>query len=145
MVIYEGFTTDVLSLVKNYPPLPLKARKTILREVGRGLEDMHARNWIHLGISHSSCLVCRCPSAYCSPIILDLKPDNVFVNWHIDKEDKFHLERVALGDLDIALQLKDEKLFNHRIGNVMWRSPEGQLGKGVGKHSEVFSFGLLVS
>jgi hypothetical protein len=31
------------------------------------------------------------------------------------------------------------------MGNVMWRSPEGQLGKGVGKPSEVFSFALLVS
>ncbi|KAE9968992.1 hypothetical protein EG328_007146 [Venturia inaequalis] len=100
VVIYEGYTTDVLSLVKNYPPLPLK---------------------IHL----------------------DLKPDNVLANWHLDEEEKFHLGKVALGDLDIALKLEDEKPFNHRIGNVMWRSPEGQLGKGVGKHSEVFSFGLL--
>ncbi|KAF2447578.1 putative serine/threonine protein kinase [Karstenula rhodostoma CBS 690.94] len=120
-VVYEGFTTDVLSLVKNYPPLPLEVRKTILVEVGLGLKDMHARNWIHL----------------------DVKPDNVFVNWHIDKQGQFHLEKVALGDLDVALKLEDGKLFNHRIGNVMWRSPEGQLGKGVGKHSEVFSFGLL--
>ena len=50
MIAYEGFTTDVLSLVKNYPPLPLKVRKTILREVGRGVKDMYARNWIHLGM-----------------------------------------------------------------------------------------------
>lgn len=27
----------------------------------------------------------------------------------------------------------------------MWRSPEGQLGRGVGKPSQVFSFALLVS
>ncbi|KAF2760683.1 putative serine/threonine protein kinase [Pseudovirgaria hyperparasitica] len=121
VVIYEGFTTDVLSLVKNYPPLPLKVRKAILQEVGCALRDMHAKNWIHL----------------------DVKPDNVLVNWHIDKQGQFHLQKVALGDLDVALKLDNEKLFNHRIGNVMWRSPEGQLGKGVGKHSEVFSFGLL--
>ena len=73
-----------------------------------------------------------------------MKPDNVFVNWYVDKTGQFHLEKVALGDLDVALKLGDERLFNRRIGNVMWRSPEGQLGKGVGKHSEVFSFGLLV-
>lgn len=30
-------------------------------------------------------------------------------------------------------------------GSVMWRSPEGQLAKGIGKPSEVFSFALLVS
>ncbi|KAL1306342.1 hypothetical protein AAFC00_005057 [Neodothiora populina] len=29
------------------------------------------------------------------------------------------------------------------MGNVMWRSPEGQLGRGIDKSSEVFSFGLL--
>ena len=74
-----------------------------------------------------------------------MKPDNVFVNWHIDKQGHFNLDKVALVDLDVALELEDGKLFNHRIGNVMWRSPEGQLRKGVGKHSEVFSFGLLVS
>ena len=48
-----------------------------------------------------------------------MKPDNVFVNWHIDKQGQFHLEKVALGDLDVALKLEDGKLFNHRIGNVM--------------------------
>jgi hypothetical protein len=31
------------------------------------------------------------------------------------------------------------------MGNVMWRSPEGQIGKGIGKPSAVFPFGLLVS
>lgn len=46
--------------------------------------------------------------------------------------------------MDCALKLEDRKLLNQRMGNVMWRSPEGQLGKGVGKPSEVFSFGLLV-
>jgi hypothetical protein len=74
-----------------------------------------------------------------------VKPNNVFLNWHVDDKDQFHLEKVALGDMDCALKLQGQKLLNHRIGNVMWRSPEGQLGKGVGKPSEVFSFALLVS
>lgn len=52
---------------------------------------------------------------------------------------------MALGDEDCALKLEGQKLLNQRMGNVMWRSPEGQLGKGVGKPSEVFSFALLVS
>jgi hypothetical protein len=63
----------------------------------------------------------------------------------VDKNDQFQLEKVTLGDMDCALKLEDQKLLNQRMGNVMWRSPEGQLGKGVGKPSEVFSFGLLVS
>lgn len=52
---------------------------------------------------------------------------------------------MALSDLDCALKLTGEKLLDHRIGNVMWRSSEGQIGKGIGKPSEVFSFGLVVS
>lgn len=53
--------------------------------------------------------------------------------------------RVVLSDLDSASKLENGKLVNYRIGNVMWRSPEAQVGKGVGEPSEVFSFGLLVS
>jgi hypothetical protein len=62
----------------------------------------------------------------------------------VDEKDQFHLEKVVLGDMDSALKLKGDKLLNHRMGNVMWRSPEGQLGKGLGKPSEVFSFALVV-
>jgi hypothetical protein len=51
----------------------------------------------------------------------------------------------SLGRHGLRLKLKGEKLLNYKIGNVMWRSPEGQLGRGVGKPSEVFSFALLVS
>lgn len=67
------------------------------------------------------------------------------LNWSLDKNSRFTIERVALSDLDCALKLKGEKLLDHRMGNVMWRSPEGQMGKGIGKPSEVFSFGLVVS
>ena len=74
-----------------------------------------------------------------------MKPNNVFLDWYVDENEQFHLQKVALGDKDCALKLKGEKLLNHRIGNVMWRSPEGQLGKGIGKPSEVFSFALVVS
>lgn len=67
------------------------------------------------------------------------------LNWSLDENGRFRIERVVLSDLDCALKLKGEKLLNHRIGNFMWRSPEGQIGKGIGKPSEVFSFGLVVS
>jgi len=66
------------------------------------------------------------------------------LDWSLDQNGHFKIERVALGDLDCALKLKDNRLLNYRIGNVMWRSPEGQAGKGIGKPSEVFSFGLMV-
>lgn len=47
--------------------------------------------------------------------------------------------------MDCALKLNGKDLLNYKIGNVRWRSPETQVGRGVGKHSDVFSFALLVS
>ncbi len=67
------------------------------------------------------------------------------LNWSLNENGRFRTERVVLSDLDWALKLKGEKLLNHRVGNVMWRSPEGQMGKGIGKPSEIFSFGLMAS
>jgi serine/threonine protein kinase len=142
ILVYEYFKTDLLALVENYPPLPLTARKKILKEIGNALAEMHGKNWIHLGTklpaypSFDTCF---------ANLVIDVKPDNIFLNWYVDSSDKFHLGKVVLGDMDCALKLKGEKLLNYKIGNVMWRSPEGQLGKGVGKPSEVFSFALLVS
>ncbi|KAF7897331.1 hypothetical protein EAF00_005559 [Botryotinia globosa] len=104
-------------------PLPLQARKTILKEVGPALKDMHTRNWTHL----------------------DTKPDNVFIDWFVNMGTKFCLEKVQLGDLDCASQLIGTHLLSHKIGNVMWQSPEGRLRRGMGKHSEVLSFRLLAS
>ncbi|KAL6240886.1 hypothetical protein RBB50_012145 [Rhinocladiella similis] len=121
VLVYEYFKDNSLSFVKNNPDLPIKARKFILRELGLGLRDLHTKHWIHL----------------------DIKPDNVMLNWKQDENGRFRIERVVLSDLDCALKLKGEKLLDHRIGNVMWRSPEGQVGKGVGKPSEMFSFGLV--
>ncbi|KAJ8068584.1 hypothetical protein OCU04_002296 [Sclerotinia nivalis] len=121
VLVYEYFKSNLLELVDNYAPLPLMARKTILKEVGLALNDLHGKHWIPL----------------------DIKPDNVFLNWYVDNEDKFHVDKVQLGDMDCGLRLEGQKLLNYKIGNVMWRSPEGQVGKGIGKPSEVFSFGLL--
>ncbi|PMD55550.1 uncharacterized protein K444DRAFT_645720 [Hyaloscypha bicolor E] len=109
VLVYEYFKSDLLSLVENYPALQIEARKTILKE-----------HWIHL----------------------DVKPNNVFLNWYflptlyVDEKGQFQLEKVALGDMDCALKLEGQKLLNQRMGNVMWRSTEGELGKGVGKPSE---------
>jgi hypothetical protein len=52
----------------------------------------------------------------------------------------------ALGDFDIAFKSqKGESLQTpYAIGNVMWRSPEGQTGNGLTQVSDLFSFGLAV-
>ena len=54
---------------------------------------------------------------------------------------------MVLGDFDIAFKPEGAEPLqtSYAIGNVMWRSPEGQTARGVTKASDVFSFGLVVS
>ncbi|KAL3474299.1 kinase-like domain-containing protein [Aspergillus californicus] len=120
VLIYEYFTHDILSFVRDNPQLFIKSRKHILREVGKAIERLHAKDWIHL----------------------DIKPDNVMINCS-DNSGQLQIERAVLSDLDCALKLEGDRLLDARIGNVMWRSPEGQVGKGIGKPSDIFSYGLL--
>jgi hypothetical protein len=44
VLVYEYFKSNLLSLVENYPALLIKARKTILKEVGLGLNDIHTKH-----------------------------------------------------------------------------------------------------
>ena len=76
-----------------------------------------------------------------------MKPDNILVNWSIDTGGEKTVSDVALGDFDIAFKSQGGKACetSSAIGNAMWRSPEGQTGRGVTKASDIFSFGLVVS
>lgn len=79
--------------------------------------------------------------------MVDIKPDNILVNWTQDEEGNKTVTDVALGDFDIAFKSEagESRETPYAIGNVMWRSPEGQTGRGVAKASDIFSFGLVVS
>lgn len=103
---------------------------------------------------------------------VDVRPDNILVNWSGDKEEattatdttaadtsatdttvtdttaiEATVTKVALGDFDIAYKLQsgESRQTPYAIGNAMWRSPEGQTGRGVTKASDIFSFGLVAS
>ncbi|PGH28896.1 serine/threonine protein kinase [[Emmonsia] crescens] len=125
VLIYEYFSDNLLCLVKNNPSLSISARKWILRELGHSLKEFHAKNWIHI----------------------DVKPDNVMIDYSRDEHGQPKPTRVMLGDLDCSLKLKGNKLLRlpegMKLGNVMWRSPEAQTGQGTGKASDVFSYGLV--
>ena len=90
--------------------------------------------------------------ANCSlPLYLDLKPDNILLNWG-DSKDGPTVTRVIVSDLDSALDLKGawsvrpKEGYKHvRFGNVRWRAPEMQTGLGIGLFSDVFSYALVVS
>jgi serine/threonine protein kinase len=76
-----------------------------------------------------------------------VKPDNILVDWHSDKEGDETVSNSALADFDLIFKWENVKPCNtsSAIGNAMWRSPEGQTGTGVTKASDIFSFGLVVS
>lgn len=76
----------------------------------------------------------------------DIKPDNVFLKawWESEGEQRPYLDLVSLGDMDDSFMIPDDMTCDYELGNVRWRSPEGQLAKRINRPSEVFSFGLFV-
>lgn len=75
-----------------------------------------------------------------------MKPDNVLVNWDCNAEGEYRVSNAALGDFDLAFKSENGASYSspYAIGNVMWRSPEGQTGREMTKASDIFSFGLVV-
>ncbi|KAI2603666.1 kinase-like domain-containing protein [Hypoxylon sp. NC1633] len=123
ILVYPYFRSTLLALIQEDPDFPLAERKKILRHVGEAIQELHSKDWIHT----------------------DVKPDNILVDWTCDKEGNKTVTDVALGDFDIAFKSVggEPRQTPHAIGNAMWRSPEGQTGRGVTKASDMFSFGLV--
>lgn len=131
ILVYPYFRGTLLALVQEDSDLPLAQRKKILRSV----HTPQSRDYYHSRpLTNQS-------------ILADVKPDNILVNWTCDKEGNKIVTDVALGDFDIAFKSEggEPRQTPYAIGNAMWRSPEGQTGRGVTKASDVFSFGLVVS
>ena len=143
ILIYPYFSDTLLALIKKDPDLSHAGRKKILRCVGEAIQEFHSENWIHIGapaVQTSQLLLIR-------SALTDVKPDNILVNWSRDENDAKTIGDVALGDFDIAFNSDhgQPRETPYAVGNAMWRSPEGQTGKGVTKASDVFSFGLVVN
>ncbi|WQF82771.1 Putative protein kinase [Colletotrichum destructivum] len=124
-LVYPYYKTTLLSLIQNDPEFPTLERKKILRHTGEAIQELHSKGWIHI----------------------DVKPDNILVNWISDSNGNKTVADVALGDFDIAYKLEDgqSRQTPYAIGNAMWRSPEGHTGTGVTKASDIFSYGLVFS
>ncbi|TQN70115.1 L-type lectin-domain containing receptor kinase S.1, partial [Colletotrichum shisoi] len=127
IVVYPYFKDTMLNLVRADPDFPEGALKKALRHVGEGLREFHAKGWLHL-----------------VPLV-DVKPDNIFIDWTTSADGKKTITSAALGDFGISFKPEGNTPLRtaHPVGNFMWRSPEGQTGTGVTKASDVFSFGLL--
>ncbi|CZS92512.1 uncharacterized protein RAG0_03124 [Rhynchosporium agropyri] len=125
ILVSKYFRHTLLALITEHPEFPAAGVKKILRYTAEATKEFHDKGWIHI----------------------DLTPDNILIIWTCDDQGNQVVTDVVLGNFDIAFKPEGgEPLQTHyAIGNVMWRSPEGQTARGVTKASDVFFWtGALV-
>jgi serine/threonine protein kinase len=146
ILFYPYFRDTLLALIQDDPDLSLMERKKILRRVAEAIQELHSKDWIHLG-TLSAIQNWYPNSLTIRAVLADVKPDNILVNWTCDKDGNKTVTDVTLGDFDIAFKSEngEPRQTPYAIGNVMWRSPEGQTGRGMTKASDMYSYGLVVS
>ncbi|KAI1419098.1 kinase-like protein [Xylaria sp. FL1777] len=120
---FIGCRSTLLSLIQNSKEFSRLLLQKILRRIAEAIDELYNKNWAYI----------------------DIKLDNVLLNWTVDNEGNEVITDVVLGDSDLARKLEDGHALEtgYAIGNVMWRSLEGQTGTTVTKASDIFSFGLV--
>jgi serine/threonine protein kinase len=77
--------------------------------------------------------------------LTDIKPNNILISYTLGPEGVREIDRVAIADTEDAAKVKKDEGIFVQVGNVLWRSPEAQIGIRVGKASDIWSFGATVS
>jgi hypothetical protein len=49
ILVYPYFKGTLLSLIQEDPELPLTERRKVLRIVGEAIQELHRKDWIHIG------------------------------------------------------------------------------------------------
>ncbi|KAH9864673.1 hypothetical protein J1614_010608 [Plenodomus biglobosus] len=117
--VYQYLKEDFLDLVRK--PIPMYARKQILKAALQGIAEMHDQDIVHL----------------------DIKPDNILVDYREAGED-MAIERVQISDLENAAHLPKPRCIKGMLaGNDNWCSPERHFKGELNKPTDIFSFGLV--
>lgn len=78
--------------------------------------------------------------------LADIKSENVLIDYKTMRDSSVDIVRVCLIDTENALQVKDEHfMYDIDIVYRFWRSPEAHTRRMIGKPTDIFSFGLIVS
>lgn len=133
-------TDHLLNLAQEDLPLPLTKR--ILKDTLQGLAALHDQNIVHTGRQDRS----QACSRYATILTaIDIKANNIFVDRNHDAQEML-VRQVQLGDLEDAGHVPPgSHIIGTQVGTYMWRSPEAHSEAGLGKPSDMFSFGVVVS
>ncbi|KAL8747167.1 MAG: hypothetical protein Q9190_000931 [Brigantiaea leucoxantha] len=62
----------------------------------------------------------------------------------VRQADEVDITQVSVADLENAVRVRENQdITGIQVGNLMWRSPEAHAGIGIGKASDIFSFGII--
>ncbi|KAK3905329.1 kinase-like protein, partial [Staphylotrichum tortipilum] len=123
VLVYPYFRGTLFDLIQANPDLSVANRKEILRHLAEAIQELHSKDLIHL----------------------DVKPQNVFVNWTCNEDGTKTITDVALADLWHAQRSERGEPYEPRfpVGDMAWRSLEAHVGRAITKASDMYSFGLV--
>ncbi|KAK8022845.1 kinase-like protein [Apiospora rasikravindrae] len=119
MFVNEYLSDHLLNFA--WKDISLSTQKRILRDALRGLARMHAHDIAHL----------------------DIKANNIMVDYHETEDKGIVVDKVQLSDLEDSTHIPPRQaLRGIQVGNHWWRSPEAHVKGAINKQTDIFSFAI---
>ncbi|KAK7908929.1 hypothetical protein PG985_014807 [Apiospora marii] len=120
MFVNEYLSDHLLNFA--WKDISLATQKRVLRDALRGLALMHAHDVAHL----------------------DIKANNIMVDYHETADRGIVVDRVQLSDLEDSTHIPPRQaLRGIQVGNHWWRSPEAHVKGAINKQTDIFSFAIV--
>lgn len=120
MFVNEYLSDHLLNFA--WKDISLATQKRILRDALRGLALMHAHDIAHL----------------------DIKANNIMVDYHETADQGIVVDKVQLSDLEDSTHIPPRQaLRGIQVGNHWWRSPEAHVKGAINKQTDIFSFAIV--